>query len=182
MWWIVLKGPWNWLEVSGLTLQWLKHLCRVLMATSSLSYLPLHFLFQFTLTTHQHEWFQMPQGNRRRYFCSTPFISTLPDMLFSVLLQLFHFLLYLASTMRVSLLTNFSTLLAKHEDRCEMNCKLPLPNAISCMRIDLFVNHKPTGVSVWEEPVKNNQRLKRQMNGAWNLKIQCENPLDQSFQ
>lgn len=52
-----------------------------------------------------------------------------------------------------------------------MNCKLPLPNAVPCMHVDLFVNHKLSGVSSWEEAVKNSQRLKWQMNKANNLRI-----------
>lgn len=58
----------------------------------------------------------MPQASRRKYFCSVPFISTLPGLLFPVLLQLFNFLLYLASALRTNLLTDCSALLAKHVD------------------------------------------------------------------
>lgn len=34
----------------------------------------------------------------------------------------------------------------REKARCEMNCKLPWPNAIPCMHVDLFVNHTFSGV------------------------------------
>lgn len=86
---------------------------QIRLATPFLSF---YFLVQFTLRAHRHEWVQIPLGTRRKHFCSTLFISTLPGMLFSVLLQLFNFLLYLASVMRLSLLTGCSALLTKQED------------------------------------------------------------------
>lgn len=38
-----------------------------------------------------------------------------------------------------------------------MNGKLPQPDGVLCMHVDLFVNQKLSGVTYWEEPVKNSQ-------------------------
>lgn len=115
-----LKDLWNKLEVCEILQPGLKHLSRYLMAGQISNPLPVEPLSSIPCPTYfkSIQAWMRPDALRhqKEVFCSTPFISTLPDVLFSVLLQLFNFFLYLASAMRESLQTECSAMLAKHED------------------------------------------------------------------